>query len=218
MANVSEPADTLSVSRSELRVFQNRRRGMIALLTLLCVPAILVTAPLVSRASLGGMVIFALSLVCLSLAVLIRTWASIYVGGRKGRELVTSGPYSLVRNPLYVGSFFGSFGVGLGFGSFTLGLLLTVLSYLVFDWLVKREEARLREEFTPAVFDAYTSAVHRWIPAMKPLPPVERMNVDGATVMRTLLQALLFFAGLALAYGLELARAAGWIAPLIQLP
>jgi hypothetical protein len=131
---------------------------------------------------------------------------------------VTAGPYSLVRNPLYVGSFFGSFGVGLGFGSVTLGLLLTVLSYLVFDWLVKREEARLREEFTPAVFDAYTSRVHRWIPAMKALPVVERMEVDGATVMRTLFQALLFFAGLVLAYGLELARLQGWIAPLIRLP
>src|SRR6476660_1715925 len=31
----------------------------------------------------------------------LRLWATGYVGGRKRRELVTEGPYSLCRNPLY---------------------------------------------------------------------------------------------------------------------
>jgi len=34
-----------------------------------------------------------------------RLWATLYIGGRKDRELQTQGPYSLCRNPLYFGSF-----------------------------------------------------------------------------------------------------------------
>jgi protein-S-isoprenylcysteine O-methyltransferase Ste14 len=36
------------------------------------------------------------------LAIIGRCWASLYIGGRKVRELVTHGPFSIVRNPLYV--------------------------------------------------------------------------------------------------------------------
>ena len=33
-----------------------------------------------------------------------RLWAGLYIGGHKERELVTSGPYSCVRNSLYLGN------------------------------------------------------------------------------------------------------------------
>ena len=35
----------------------------------------------------------------------LRLWATLYVGGRKGRVVVCEGPYSLCRNPLYLGTF-----------------------------------------------------------------------------------------------------------------
>ena len=37
----------------------------------------------------------------LSIATLGRLWALMYISGNKTRELITEGPYSMVRHPLY---------------------------------------------------------------------------------------------------------------------
>jgi protein-S-isoprenylcysteine O-methyltransferase Ste14 len=34
-----------------------------------------------------------------------RFWATLYLGGRKGSSVIAEGPYSVCRNPLYLGSF-----------------------------------------------------------------------------------------------------------------
>src|ERR1041385_8757907 len=42
--------------------------------------------------------------------ILFRVWATLYVGGRKLKTLVDQGPYSICRNPLYLGTFLMSLG------------------------------------------------------------------------------------------------------------
>ena len=49
----------------------------------------------------------------IGVAILGRTWSSLYIGGRKNSVLVQYGPYSLMRNPLYTFSFIGALGIGL---------------------------------------------------------------------------------------------------------
>src|ERR1700694_4620271 len=49
---------------------------------------------------------------CIVFAIVGRTWSSLYIGGRKTRTLVSVGPYSVSRNPLYVFSIIGGVGVG----------------------------------------------------------------------------------------------------------
>src|SRR3954470_12277515 len=49
----------------------------------------------------------------LSVATLWRVWCLVFIGGSKDGVLSTAGPFSVVRNPLYVGSFCGVVGYGL---------------------------------------------------------------------------------------------------------
>ncbi|RWE30056.1 isoprenylcysteine carboxylmethyltransferase family protein, partial [Mesorhizobium sp.] len=60
------------------------------------------------------------------LGVVGRLWATLYIGGRKSSEVVTGGPYSVTRNPLYVFSTVAAAGVGAQIGSFT-GIILFAL-------------------------------------------------------------------------------------------
>src|SRR5690242_6764250 len=71
------------------------------------------------------------------------TWCTLYIGGHKKRELVTSGPYSVVRNPLYVFTTMGAAGIGAQSGSALLTILFAAGSLAVFYVVARREEAFL---------------------------------------------------------------------------
>jgi len=218
VTQTSGPDALPALTRADLRRFQRRRRAAIAALALLSLIPILGAAPLAPRASAVGALIHLAGLGCVALGVFIRVWAALHVGGRKQRELVTSGPYALVRNPLYVGTLFAAFGIGLAFGSLVIAGLLALLAFLVFDWIVKLEERRLRDEFGAQTFDAYLAQTNRWLPALKRLPPEGRMETDAGVVTRTMAQALMFFLAFAAAHALDGLRLAGVLKPLFFLP
>lgn len=98
-----------------------------------------------------------------------RFWATLYVGGRKvgGRHeptLTTVGPYSVVRNPLYVGSFCIGLSCVLLTGSVTLllMLLLTTAHYVYFT--IPSEERFLRRTVGNITYDAYAVRTPRYLP------------------------------------------------------
>ncbi len=86
-------------------------------------------------------------------------------GSAQGHELVMSGPYTLVRNPMYLGSFL----MGAGFVLLVWpwwGLpIFTGLFYFRFLPQVKAEEAHLRETFG-AAYESYCRRVPRFFPSI----------------------------------------------------
>lgn len=97
----------------------------------------------------------------------IRTWSSGVIV--KNRALSVEGPYSIVRNPLYVGNFL----IGLG-GAIMSGRLLLVVLFLaffipVYRGLVAAEEKSLLERYQGA-FEEYCRAVPRFVPRSIPWP------------------------------------------------
>ena len=86
--------------------------------------------------------------VCLVLLCIAgRAWSILYIGGRKNRELVTAGPYSVTRNPLYFFSTLGVFGVGLFIGSVVLATGFALIVYLALVMTAQKVAAHLESLF-----------------------------------------------------------------------
>ena len=96
---------------------------------------------------------------------LTRVYSSLFIGGWKNRRLTESGPYALVRNPLYVGSLLATLGVGLETASVMLTVLLFAFIMVYYSRTVAREEAYLEQHFGEDYL-AYKRAVPRWLPRL----------------------------------------------------
>ncbi|MCG2712630.1 MAG: isoprenylcysteine carboxylmethyltransferase family protein [Candidatus Omnitrophica bacterium] len=97
--------------------------------------------------------------------LLTRCWAAGYI--KKIRVLTTSGPYSFVRNPLYVGNFL----MGLGFCLFVRDVMLILIYIVLFFFFylgtMKKEEAVLTELFKEEYIN-YKKRVPAFIPRIFP--------------------------------------------------
>jgi protein-S-isoprenylcysteine O-methyltransferase Ste14 len=127
----------------------------------------LVPLELRSQAPLGFVVAGAV-LFCVGAAVAGWSWALFHkagttrVPGQPSTTLVTSGPYRLSRNPMYVGlglACLGEAGMLKQLGP----VLILPLTLAYLNWVViPVEEDRLREVFRDA-YDEYCAAVRRWV-------------------------------------------------------
>ncbi len=107
---------------------------------------------------------FILALVGVTIRIISREWKPVH----KPKGLVTSGPYSVVRNPMYIGSFL----IGLGFcviiGNLPFLAFYTVSYIVIHALVVKQEERYLAEQF-PEEYAEYRATVHAWIPSPRAL-------------------------------------------------
>jgi protein-S-isoprenylcysteine O-methyltransferase Ste14 len=82
------------------------------------------------------------------------------------KELVVSGLYNYVRNPMYVGVLLVIIGHFLWFGFWSL-LIYTLIVFLGFSsFVIFYEEPNLKQRFG-AGYDEYLKRVPRWIPRFK---------------------------------------------------
>ncbi|SIT37151.1 Isoprenylcysteine carboxyl methyltransferase [Paraburkholderia piptadeniae] len=102
----------------------------------------------------------------------LRLWP-VFVLGRRfsglvaiqpGHTLVTSGPYSVVRHPSYLGLLILSLGWALAFRS-SVGVILAVLTVPPLIARINAEEALLRSQFDNE-YDAYCARTSRLIPGL----------------------------------------------------
>lgn len=77
-------------------------------------------------------------------------------------RLVTSGPYRLTRNPMYVGLTVAYLGVSLLVGSWWPLVALPVLVVVVDRFVVAREESYLRARFG-AEYEGFCRRTRRWL-------------------------------------------------------
>jgi protein-S-isoprenylcysteine O-methyltransferase Ste14 len=109
----------------------------------------------------------------------IRLWAVSYAGSETrttsavgGSRLVTQGPYSIVRNPLYIGNILIYTGMGVMSNALFPWLQIAGIFYFAFQYycIILNEEDYLRQTFKDD-FVKYTSSVNRFLPIKASIPP-----------------------------------------------
>jgi protein-S-isoprenylcysteine O-methyltransferase Ste14 len=149
-----------------------------------------------------------------------RCWAALHIGGKKNEQLVTSGPYARTRNPLYFFSSVGLAGIGLAFGSVTLGALFFCFSYLAFSYVIMREERTL-ELFFGEQYLEYVMLVPRFfpLPLGSTLSPstAEHVVFQPQILKKTFWQAFLFLLALPTYHIVHYLHEADVIQPIIKL-
>jgi protein-S-isoprenylcysteine O-methyltransferase Ste14 len=188
-----------------------RRRKWFAGLVLLALLAL--TASVRSVATFHGEwhdAVEFLGLALIVIAIVGRAWCSLYIGGRKKAEIVDRGPYSVTRNPLYVFSFVGAFGIGAQTGSLVIGSVFSLATFLVFLRTVGREEAWLAEHFG-APYAAYRARTPRFWPNPARWRDAGELTIRPTFFLRTLRDGLTFLAAIPVMEGFEHLQSAGMI-------
>ena len=145
-----------------------------------------------------------------------RLWSILYIGGRTALEVVTTGPYSMMRNPLYFFSAIASGGVGGLSGSLTIAALAGILCVVAFLIVIKREEEFLGGTFGKPYAD-YCARVPRFFPKFSLFKDEDAIEVSLRRVYSTLLDGLVFFAALPLFALVEYLHNSGQLPVLLQL-
>ena len=145
------------------------RKWRIVILRLLILPAaflVVFVGPSWQRDSMLAYWVEFIGYIIVILGLWIRMWATLYIGQRKSKQLITEGPYSICRNPLYWGTFLIAFGAGLCFESIPLAIFALVVMVPVHILVAKAEEKHLEEIFGEE-YEKYKHTIPAFMPSLK---------------------------------------------------
>jgi len=172
-ANVARPPKSL-IQRNRLRIRS---------LLMLVMPAAIVLTDRRLDGTAFGLALYGLGAVAIVAALLGRFWCYVYNSGARTRTVITLGPYSLCRNPIYLCSMFTAAGVGLLSQSLVLTVLFGGAAFLFYVHIVEGEEAKMAA-LHGAEYTRYREGTARYIPHFDHLSPGVIEKVPGAILMR----------------------------------
>ncbi|MCK4825579.1 isoprenylcysteine carboxylmethyltransferase family protein [bacterium] len=135
--------------------------------------------------------LFFIGMILVAIASLGRMWCSLYIAGYKDNKLITEGPYSICRNPLYFFSMIGVVGIGCSTETFTFPIVFIILFALYYPFIIKSEEKRLKQLFG-VEFEEYTKRVPAFFPRLSIFAEPENYSVKPAVYRKHIFSALWF--------------------------
>lgn len=145
-----------------------------------------------------------------------RLWSILYIGGRKSAEVVSTGPYSIMRNPLYFFSTIAAAGIGAQTGSLVVACAAALLCALAFHIVALREERYLRIRLGEPYL-AYVARVPRFLPNPLIYRDDSEVTYRPQAFNLTLLDGLVFLVSIPFFELIEEAQEAGIIPVLFLL-
>lgn len=179
--------------------------------------ALLGWTPLVRAVPVFEHAVEHLGLIAIMICIIGRAWCSLYIGGRKKAEIVDTGPYSISRNPLYVFSYIGAFGVGAQTGSVSMGLLFLAVTMTVFHFTVAREEAWLLNAFGEP-YEAYMRRTPRFGPDFSKWKEEPVLQVRPQFFLETIRDGLVLLLAIPVFEAIEKLQEMGVLRTLLHLP
>ena len=158
---------------------------------LMLLATLLLTSSAWEGVSIITSVYFLLGCGLAGVASLGRLWCSLYIAGYKNTSLVTKGPYSVTRNPLYFFSFLGGAGVGLATETLSIPLAVILLMMLYYPAVIKGEEKRLMD-IHGEEFESYRRRTPVFFPKWSLLEEPQTYQVNPRIFKKNIFGALWF--------------------------
>ncbi len=137
--------------------------------------------------------VFWLGLVVALLGEFLRIWGVSHAGsatrttsGAGGEELITSGPFAYVRNPLYLGNFLISLGFTIAAWAWMPWMFLLVLALfgIQYGLIISLEEEYLQKKFGP-IYERYKNHVPRFFPRWRPWADADKRHANWKAAFRS---------------------------------
>ncbi len=168
---------------------------------------LLISRPILEADSGGRAAMDSLGILLIFLGIFGRFWSIIYIGGRKSKIVLSEGPYSICRHPLYLFSTIATIGVGLTFGSLILTTAIGILVFTILYETARHEELHLTSQFGTAYQD-YVRTVPRLIPKLGLWKNSAEIVLDTGALHINFKDALVFASFIPLSRFLNWAREA----------
>lgn len=160
--------------------------------------------------------LFFIGMLLVAIASLGRMWCSLYIAGYKNERLVTKGPYSTCRNPLYFYSLIGVVGIGCCTETFTFPIVFIILFALYYPLVIASEEKRLKQLFG-IEFEEYAQKVPAFFPKLSLFDEPKTYRVMPVVYRKHIFSALWFVWIVGLLEIIEGIREMGLFVPLWSL-
>jgi protein-S-isoprenylcysteine O-methyltransferase Ste14 len=144
--------------------FTQKNRILLSRVLIGCVVLVMIFSKSVWQPGLAAHMASELSaFVLVVLAAFGRLWALSYISGHKTRDLITEGPYSIMRNPLYFFSLCGALGVCILSKSILVSGSILLAFAFYYPLVIRAEEGHLAQVHGE-IFRHYCSVVPSFIP------------------------------------------------------
>jgi len=200
-----------------LFAFAHSRVMISRLFSLILIFLIIFTAHSWNQHSLIDLCFEVIGLFLISICCLGRMWALVYISGYKSSHLVTQGPYSIVRHPLYFFSLIGC--IGIGFASENLLIMAAIILFYFFYYplTILAEEKKLLFRFGNTYLD-YMKKTPRFIPKWSLLNEMEFYKVNPEKYFHSFIDGMWFIWIYILIHFIESLQEMGIIPILFKIP
>lgn len=178
----SGPARPRSPSLPKKSMVQKHRLRVRSVLVAAMLIAIVAADRVLIATSLGR-VLYSIGALMIVATILGRFWCYVYNSGARSKSVISQGPYSICRNPIYLCSISAIFAVGLLAQSLILASLFGGCALLFFNHIIEGEEEKMTALHGDA-FRRYRAGTPKFLPDFRLLVVGEALSVPGGTLAR----------------------------------